>query len=834
MNELADKIVHKIKEYILSNMGKALSDANDGEVFRALAHVIRDEIMYNYLATERTFQKYDVRRLYYLSMEFLPGRFLFNNLNNIASVDVIKLALQKINRNFTNVLVSENDPGLGSGGLGRLASCLLDSMATLSYPAMGYGLRYQYGTFEQQIRAGRQIEAPDCWLMHENPWEMRKDLEKVTVKYQGHTRSIKNFQGDMVDTLHDFEEVWAMPYDIPIVGYSADSNFSSLCLRLWSTKESPRNFQLQRYNAGKVDQAAENMIISDVLYPNEHNETGKRIRLKQEFLLVSASLQDIIQRYLRQHDSFNAFSDKIRIQINDTHPALLIAELIRILTKEHNTPWKKAVEITQQVTSYTNHTIMKEALEQWDQSLVKQLLPRQHHVIELLNHHFLEDVREKFPDETDLIRNVSIIEHGHLHMANLAIVGSHKVNGVSNIHTEILKNSAFKDFYTLFPDKFVNVTNGVSQRFWLLHTNPPLAEFITRRIGDGWITDFSKIQELAHYSEDPISQQEFLDIRKKNKERLIHSMKALCKVKDSEGRTIDSPLFVESDALFDVQIKRIHEYKRQLMNLLHILMLYHDILDNPNNHGRIKRTCIFAGKTAPGYDMAKNIIRLLFAIGRLVNHDPACRRHLQIAFVENYNVSKAQILIPAADISEQISTAGTEASGTSVMKFAMNGALTVGTHDGANIELSQEVTTLKWPFCFGMTAEEIQTAQYCPKEIYETNPKIKRALDMLQDGSLATSEEEQRAFLSIFNALLGPSSDRYFVLKDLMSFYEVQKKVEQLYQNPLQWASYALHNIASTGRFSTDMCIKNYSDLIWHLLPCPVDKQLLEEIRSQF
>jgi starch phosphorylase len=436
---ISDTLASKTRHYLVSHMGKTLSDATDEEVFRALAHLIRDEVMINYLATERTFKKEDVRRLYYFSMEYLPGRFLLNNLNNIQNIELIKLTAKKLQRSFEHILSKENDPGLGSGGLGRLASCLLDSLATLHYPAMGYGLRYQYGMFEQQIRGGVQHEAPDCWLTNENPWEIRQELEKVTVKYDGHAKTIRNFQGDYVQTLERYQEVWAMPYDIPIIGYETNQKFSVLTLRLWSTKESPRNFELQRYNAGQIDQAAENMLLSDVLYPNELNETGKKIRLKQEFLLVSASLQDIIRRYLQNHDTFNHFAEKTRIQINDTHPALLIAELIRTLTKDHNIPWKKAVEMTQEITSYTNHTIMREALEQWDQSLLKEWLPRQYKVIEQLNYEFCEKLRGLHPGNDALIRNMSILENGKVHMANLAIVGSHKVNGVSKLHTNLLK-----------------------------------------------------------------------------------------------------------------------------------------------------------------------------------------------------------------------------------------------------------------------------------------------------------------------------------------------------------------------------------------------------------
>ena len=803
LNLLADSLVEKTKRYLISHMGKTLEEARDEELFRALAHMVRDEIMLNFLETERAIQKNKIRRLYYLSMEYLPGRLFVNNASNIAHMDLIQLAVQKMNRNLPNILAKENDPGLGSGGLGRLAACLLDSLATLQYPALAYGLRYQYGTFEQQIRDGIQNEAPDCWLINENPWEIRQDLEKVIVKYSGHTKTFRNFVGDYVETLEGNEEVWAVPYDMPIVGYKG----SSLALRLWSTKESPRNFELQRLNAGKIDEAAENIIISDVLYPNELNETGKRIRLKQEFLLVSASLQDIIRRYLVMHDTFADFADKVRIQINDTHPALLIPELIRILNKDHDMPWKVAVDITRAVTSYTNHTIMREALEEWEQPLMKTLLPRQYKVIEKLNHEFCEDIRKNRHDSHDLVRNLSILEHGKVRMANLSIIGSHKVNGVSAVHTNLLKSSVFKDFYEMWPDRFVNVTNGVSQRFWLLYTNPLLAQFITDRIGDGWIVDFTQIKKLADYAEDSQSQNEFWQIRKKNKDRFISYLKHYCKVKNAHGKVVSTPLFIDHNFLFDAQIKRFHEYKRQLMDALHILMLYNDIQENPS--GRTPRACIFAGKTAAGYITAKNIIRLLFAIGRKVNHDPVTRRLLQVVFVENYNVSKAQIIIPASDISEQISMAGTEASGTSVMKFAMNGALTVATHDGANIELSESVGEKWWPFRFGLTVEQLENAKY-----EYNNPKINRAIEMLRDHSLAANDDEHRAFCELYTRLT-----HWHVLTDLESFYQTQIGVDELFKNPALWASYAIHNIASTGPFTTDNCIQNYNQRIWQLTP---------------
>jgi len=515
---LSENLAAKTKHYLITTMGRVYDEANADEFYRALSYALREEIMINWLASARTWSQRDSRVLYYLSMEYLPGRILSNNITNLAANEVVARAIQKLNRTMSEVLSCESDPGLGNGGLGRLASCFLDSLATHDYPAQAYGLRYQYGIFEQQLWDGMQIEAPDCWLLSENPWEFRRDLRKVVVRYCGHTTPSTNIHGDEILMLHDSEEVWALPFDIPIIGYNRSSKFSVVTLRLWTTKESPRNFQLQSYNAGRLDQAAENTLLTDVLYPNDHHETGKRIRLKQEFLLVSASLQDIIRHHLSTHNNFRAFADKVRIQINDTHPAMVIPELIRILTKKHDIPWKMAVEMTMACTGYTNHTILSEALEEWDQNLFYYLLPRQYKIIERLNFEFCNSIRSRYQGDEDKVRRMSILEHGKVRMANLAILGSHEkngVNGVAELHTEILKKSVFKDFYDVFPEKFVSITNGVTQRRWLLHCNPDLAKFITKRIGDGWITDFTKISKLADFATDPESQSEFLAIKKK-------------------------------------------------------------------------------------------------------------------------------------------------------------------------------------------------------------------------------------------------------------------------------------------------------------------------------
>ncbi len=841
IEEQAEMLVAKTKHYLITMMGRVSDEANADEFYYAFSQAIREEIMINWLATSRTQVAQDVRTLYYLSMEYLPGRILSNNITNLQSDAIVRLVLHKMNRNLADIISRESDPGLGNGGLGRLASCFLDSLATHNYPVVAYGLRYQYGIFEQQLWNGLQVEAPDCWLLRNNPWEFRRDLRKVVVKFGGKTTETTNIHNDSILLLSDHEEVWALPYDIPIIGYSKDKNYSVVTLRLWTTKDTPHNFLLQRYNAGRLDEAAENTALTDVLYPSDYHDIGKRIRLKQEFLLVSASLQDIIRHYLASHTNFRAFADKVRIQINDTHPALIIPELIRILTKEHDIPWKTAVEMTIACMGYTNHTILGEALEQWEQSLLYYLLPRQYKIIERLNHEFCNSIRHRYPEDEEKIRRMSIIENNKIRMANLAIIGSHKINGVAALHTEILKHDVFKDFYELYPERFTNVTNGVTQRRWLLHCNPDLAKFITKRIGDGWITDFTQIKKLAEYASDLKSQEEFLAIKRKNKTHLVDLINHSNRLRNASGEYFSPPPIIDVNSLFDVQVKRIHEYKRQLLNILHVIMLYQEICAG-SSHQRIKRTCIFGGKSAASYETAKDIIRLISCVARRINRDPAVGNALKIIYIENYNVSKAEVIIPAADLSEQISTAGTEASGTGNMKFSMNGALTIGTHDGANIEMNEEVTDQWWPFGFGCSAKEINALKnnnlYNPKEICNQNPKIKRAVDSLRDHTFANDDAEHLAFSDLYHKLMeshyGGPPDRYFTLKDLESYYKTQLEVENLYQKPNLWAEYAIHNIAGMSKFSTDNSIKNYCEKIWGISPCLLDNEILERIRHEY
>lgn len=837
---VAENLIRKVKSHLISTIGRTSEEATNEEFYRALCYAIREETMINWMATERTISQQKTRIVYYFSLEYLPGRLFMSNITNLCSNEVMQIVLQKMNRNFRDILERERDPGLGNGGLGRLASCFLDSLATHHYPAQAYGLRYQYGIFEQQLWNGVQIEAPDNWLFNENPWEFRRDQQRLQVKFCGTPHATFNLNGDEVMDLADAEEVSALPYDYPIVGYSKRPDFSVSTLRLWSTKDSPRNFQLQKFNAGRLDQAAENTILTDVLYPNDNTEFGKRLRLKQEFLLVSASLQDIIQHHLYHFNNLRQFSDKIRIQINDTHPALIIAELIRILTKHYDLPWKAAFEITQICTGYTNHTILSEALEQWESPLLYYLLPRQYKIIEKINQDFCNAVRAKYPQDESRIKRMSIIENGKVRMAHLAVVGSHKVNGVAQLHSEILKTSVFKDFSEFYPDRFLNITNGVTQRRWLLECNPGLASFITQRIGDGWITDFLKIKELAKFANDPDSQNTFMEIKAKNKLRFIEFINRENKLRDSNGKIIGFPPMVDPDSLFDVQVKRIHEYKRQLMNALYLVMIYHDLELDPKSH--IKRTAIIGGKAAPGYEAAKDIIRFISCIARKINRNPTTAGQLHIVYLENYDVSKAEIIIPAADLSEQISTAGTEASGTGNMKLTINGALTIGTHDGANIEMMKEITAEWWPFAFGSTTEQIAQIKaegnYSSREIYERNPKIKRAVDSLRDRSFAQSDEEHLAFSDLFHKLIeshyGGPPDRYFTLKDLQDYYEMQQKVELLYTKKRLWAEYAMRNIAGMGKFSSDYAIHNYAKLIWDIKPCPLDQELLERVRYEY
>ncbi|MCP5492136.1 MAG: glycogen/starch/alpha-glucan family phosphorylase [Chlamydiales bacterium] len=829
VENVVDKIIAKIKHYTVVAQGRTADEATLTEFYRAFVWSLREEVMANWAATEHAFAREKVRKLYYFSLEYMPGRQFSNNITNISAWDIVKSVLARMNRPLEDVIKIENDIGIGNGGLGRLASCLMDSLATKQYPAMGYGLRYQYGIFEQEIWCGVQIERPDCWLITDNPWELRRDRYAANIDFGGRIHDKQNEKGELVHILTDYDAVRAIPFDYPIIGYQPSSDFTVLTLRLWSTKESPRNFALQSYNLGELGQATENTSLTDVLYPNDNNDMGKRVRLKQEFLLVSASLQNIIHQHHEVFGNMDDFGDKVRIQINDTHPALIVAELMRTLCANHKMSWDKALETTRCICSYTNHTIMKEALEEWNECRVKDLLPRQYYIIQKLNDQFCTEVRNRFPTDEERVRRMSMIEDGQIKMAHLAIYGSHKVNGVAKLHSELLKTTIFKDFYELWPEKFTNVTNGVTQRRWLMLANPSLSQFITERIGFDWATDFTQIKKLADFASDEKSRNAFLEIKKNNKQRLLALLcEQIERHRDSTQHQCN--ILPSFDALFDVQIKRVHEYKRQIMNALHALMVYRELKENPNARS-VPRLILIGGKAAPGYEIAKNTIRLIYCIGRKINQDEQTGHKLKIFFLENYNVSNAEIIIPAADLSEQISMAGMEASGTGNMKLAMNGALTIGTEDGANIEMHEAVTDQWWPFSFGASAAENVQLKHHPRGVYEKEPKIKQAMDMLTDGSLAENEAEDQIFKGLFQQLL--SIDRYHVLNDLMPYYETQKKVEELFSQPQKWAEYAIHNIASMGTFSSDESIKNYAEKLWGLSPCPPAPEEIKRIREQ-
>lgn len=834
-------LIKRIKHHFISNIGKRAKDATIEEFYYAFCMALREEIMVNWAASQESFEQKKARTAYYISMEYLPGRFLGNNITNIGASELVQKVLEHFDRNYFDLQTCESDPGLGNGGLGRLASCFMDSLATQEYPAFGYGLRYHYGIFEQEIWNGHQVERPDCWLLNQNPWEFRKDNDSVGLQFAGRPIAANNSHGDEVFLLEDFDEVRALPYDIPIIGYPSETTFPVISLRLWSTKESPRNFELQRYNAGQLDQAAENMSLTDVLYPSDHHETGKRIRLKQEFLLSAASLNDIIHRHMRIHEDIKLLSDKVRIQINDTHPVLLVAEFMRALIHEHDIRWSEAWEIVESCCSYTNHTVLREALEEWNEERVAELLPRQYNIIQRLNQQFCEKVRSHFPNDEERVRRMSIIENGQIRMANLAIYASHKINGVADLHSEIIKHKIFPDFFEMMPDKFINITNGVTPRRWLVHCNPFLTKLLKDKIGDSWITNFSDIEKLREFASDQETQDAFLRIKNDNKKDLIHYLSQVNPIRDAKGKIWKHSHILDESALFDVQIKRIHEYKRQLMNAIHIIMILQELKKNPEAR-KVKRVVIFGGKAAPGYQNAKHIITLICALSRAVLALPEVSKKLAVCFIENYNVSHAQEIIPAADLSEQISTAGKEASGTGNMKLAMNGALTIGTEDGANIEMHKAVTDQWWPFSFGCSAEEIAefraTGSYRSSEVCESDPQIKEALDALIDGSLSKNEEEKRAFAVLHDSLLqdqgGARADPYFVLKDLRSYYETQKKVEELFTQPHRWAETALHNIAGMGKFSTDIAIEKYATEVWGLTRVAPDPEILKRISEEY
>jgi glycogen phosphorylase len=774
------------------------------DLFFSLAYAVREQLVDRWTETMRRYYQEDAKRIYYLSMEFLIGRQLINNLDNLRIEETVRGFLAEMGLDLDAIAREESDAALGNGGLGRLAACYLDSMATLGLPAYGYGIRYEYGMFRQAIENGWQVEHPDNWLRYGNPWEFPRPDGLYPVRFGGRAISYHDAQGQLRYDWVETEDVMAMPYDVPIPGYGGHTVNH---LRLWSAK-STRDFELSYFNEGNYIKAVENKseseTLSKVLYPSDKSMLGHELRLKQEYFFVSATLQDILFRFGKAHDNFDQLPDKVAIQLNDTHPALGIAELMRILVDQHQIEWERAWRITQATFAYTNHTLMPEALETWEAELLQRLFPRHLQILYEINRRFLEEVVQHFPGDTERVARLSLFDAGErLRMAHLAIVGCHKVNGVSAIHTDLLKHRIFPDFQALYPDRFINVTNGITPRLWLQQANPGLARLISLKIGDDWITDLGQLRKLEAYADDPAFIASFQQVKQANKARLAERLKA------------ELGIDVEPGSLFDVQVKRFHEYKRQLLNVLHIITLYNHIRAEGVS-GIPPRTVIFSGKAAPSYFMAKLIIKLIHDVAAMVNHDVRVQDLLKVAFIPNYGITEAMQIIPAADLSEQLSMAGTEASGTGNMKLALNGALTIGTLDGANIEIGEEAGPENL-FIFGLTAEQTQRVRregYVPRVLYEQQPRLKQALDMIADGYF--SPDEPGRYQSLAHALLD-GGDQYMVLADYQSYLESQERVNALYRDPAAWAQKAILTVARMGKFSSDRAVNEYARAIWQV-----------------
>ncbi len=804
----------EFKKQLLENIKtlsrKTIENASTEQIYEAVVFTLRDVVTDKWILTHDEYAKQDTKVLYYLSMEFLMGRFLGNTILNLCKYEEVKEVLEELNIDYNKIEDSERDPGLGNGGLGRLAACFLDSLSTLELPAYGCGIRYHYGIFEQKIEDGYQIEKPDNWLEFGDMWGVKRQEYAQEVRFGGTVRAEKKADGTYGFIQEDYQSIVAIPYDYPVLGYGNNTVNS---LRLWDA-EAKNKFDLQSFNDGHYSKAVEEQnlakTLSEVLYPADEHYQGKELRLKQQYFFISATIQRVIERFKERHTDFTLLPEKVAFQLNDTHPSVTVAELMRILVDENNLTWDEAWEITKKTCGYTNHTIMSEALEKWPIELFSRLLPRIYMIIEEINRRFCTLLIERFGNNPEKIRNMAIVADGQIRMAYLAIVGSHSVNGVAALHTEILKNQELKDFYDIYPEKFNNKTNGITQRRWLGHANPKLAKLITDTIGDKWLTDLSQLKQLHGYADDSSFREQFMNIKHDNKVMLSNYFKS------TKGFDIDP------SSIFDVQIKRLHEYKRQLMNILHVLDLYNQLTVNPGLDIE-PRTFIFAAKAAAGYKRAKLIIKLINSVAHLVNNDKHINGRLKVVFAENYCVSLAERLIPAADISEQISTASKEASGTGNMKFMLNGALTIGTLDGANVEMLEEVLAENI-FIFGMTAEEVIKLQkegtYNPWHIYNLNQNLRMVLTQLINGTLDPNTE---LFRDIYDLLLngqnGSRADEYFILKDFDAYANAQNQMNDAYKDKDRWAKMAIHNVASSGFFSSDRTIKQYADEIWNLKP---------------
>lgn len=794
------------REYLLA---KDQYTATLHDNFMALALVIRDRIIERWITTQQKYHSSNVKRVYYLSMEFLLGKMLESNILNLDLQEQVKLSMEELGFNLDELCACEADAGLGNGGLGRLAACFLDSLATLSIPAHGYGIRYEYGIFNQKIINGNQVEHPEEWLSKGNPWELARLEYTVKVRFFGHTYIFHDNKGRLKVSWVDTDDVLAMPYDVPICGYKSDTVNT---LRLWSARSS-EEFDLKFFNDGDYERAVYNKVssenISKILYPNDNSSQGKELRLKQEYFFIAASLSDIIRRFKKENSDFSKFPDKAAIHLNDTHPALAIAELMRVLVDEENIDWDAAWNITLKTFAYTNHTVMQEALETWKVSLLELVLPRHLMIIFEINMRFLKEVAIRFPGDNERLRRMSLIEEGEnkkVRMAHLAIVGSHSINGVSMLHTEILKKDLFRDFYAVYPERFNNKTNGITQRRWLKKSNPRLSELITDTIGDKWITNLNELEKLNKFKDDSsfkLKWREIKSVNKKNFAAFIYK---------------ETGIPINTESLFDVQIKRIHEYKRQFLFGLYIISEYLKIKNNLNV-SFVPRTMIIGGKAAPGYTTAKLIIKFLNNVADIINNDSAVSDKLKVIFLENYRVSLAEKIFPASDLSEQISTAGMEASGTGCMKFMVNGALTIGTLDGANVELCEAAGEDNF-FIFGQTTEQIQalrTKGYNPKEFIDRSPLLTNIIALIQSNFFSPTPSEYNIFSSLIENLFYP--DTYFICADFEPYLAAQSRVSDLFNNKDEWTKKSIINVSRSGRFSTDRTIREYLREIWNI-PC--------------
>ena len=804
----------QFQEVVKSNVKrlyrKTIEEANQQQLFQAVSYAVKDEIIDKWLATQEQFKKEDPKTVYYMSMEFLMGRALGNNLINMTEYKEVAEALDEMGINLNVIEDQEPDAALGNGGLGRLAACFLDSLASLGYAAYGCGIRYKYGMFKQKIEDGYQKETPDDWLKDGNPFEVRRDEYTKEVRFGGTIRIHYNEETKRNEFIQEnFESVRAIPYDMPIVGYG---NNVVNTLRIWDA-EAITNFHLDSFDRGEYQKAVEQenlaKTIVEVLYPNDNHYAGKELRLKQQYFFISASLQEAIAKYLRDHDDIRKFHEKVTIQMNDTHPTVSVAELMRLLMDEQGLEWDEAWEVTTKTCAYTNHTIMAEALEKWPIDLFQRLLPRVYQIIEEINRRFVNEIRAKYPGNEEKVKKMAILYDGQVKMAHLAIVAGYSVNGVAKLHTEILKNEELKDFYEMMPEKFNNKTNGITQRRFLLHGNPLLADWVTEHIGKGWITDLAQMAKLKPLAEDAKACEEFMSIKYKNKERLAKYI--------WEHNHVE----VDPRSIFDVQVKRLHEYKRQLLNILHVMYLYNKIKEHPEM-SFYPRTFIFGAKAAAGYKRAKQTIKLINSVADVINNDRSINGKIKVVFIEDYRVSNAELIFAGADVSEQISTASKEASGTGNMKFMLNGAPTLGTMDGANVEIVEEVG-IENAFIFGLSSDEVIRYEnhggYNPMDIYNNDWEIRRVVDQLVDGTYAHGDREM--YRDLYNSLLNTKSsdraDTYFILKDFRSYAEAQCRVEEAYRDKDRWAKMALLNTASCGKFTSDRTIQEYVDDIWKL-----------------